>query len=698
MDETTVIYYVDNEDMPYRVKLLKSPSEATLLDLKNVLNRQSYKFFFKSRDDDFGKIKVERNNEEMNLPSLNGRVVARLFTSDTKSVSDPGRDQQTVISALSGIRPPVPGTGGIEESRPPSFHPHGGHSRAGDFDSEADSVVSSERGSRWWEKHFNRNEALGGTKTPMPGQSATTPGICPKFLERHSTDAYLRGGSAACNTAAQGNEPERGSALFPLNGNSFDTKGQMRQVLDDGQVLFVQGHLCTEKKMPTEQNDTDTGYRAKGNANPGNNDGRSKSPEKRKRSLEGYNAKETANPGNNDGRSKSSEKRKRCSEGGYKAKGIANPGNNGRSKSPEKRKRSLEGYKGRETANPGKRHKKSKAPEKRKRSSEGGYKARGTANPGNNDGRSKFPEKRKRSSEGGYKAKGIANPGNNGRSKSPEKRKRSLEGYKGRETANPGKRHKKSKAPEKRKRSSEGDTLELKRYERRRDSRGKCIIVNNYDFGHYASYRDGAKHDEHGLRNLFEEHHYTVKIKRNLSKKRMERLAKEVAFEDHKNCDALFFIIMSHGSDDDTILGVDGKLISIQALMSRFKPNECPSLRDKPKVFLVQACRGPYSERYTGPMRDSSLSRGTRPQEADFLLAYASAPGYTSTRLPTGSIFIQALIEVFRKRSYKSHVDDMLTEVTNLTIERSAKEAKRYKDHLTHVPTVSKSLRFRLYL
>ncbi|XP_022783878.1 uncharacterized protein LOC111324550 isoform X6 [Stylophora pistillata] len=613
MDETTVIYYVDNEDMPYRVKLLKSPSEATLLDLKNVLNRQSYKFFFKSRDDDFGKIKVERNNEEMNLPSLNGRVVARLFTSDTKSVSDPGRDQQTVISALSGIRPPVPGTGGIEESRPPSFHPHGGHSRAGDFDSEADSVVSSERGSRWWEKHFNRNEALGGTKTPMPGQSATTPGICPKFLERHSTDAYLRGGSAACNTAAQGNEPERGSALFPLNGNSFDTKGQMRQVLDDGQVLFVQGHLCTEKKMPTEQNDTDTGYRAKGNANPGNNDGRSKSPEKRKRSLEGY-------------------------------------------------------------------------------------KARGTANPGNNDGRSKFPEKRKRSSEGGYKAKGIANPGNNGRSKSPEKRKRSLEGYKGRETANPGKRHKKSKAPEKRKRSSEGDTLELKRYERRRDSRGKCIIVNNYDFGHYASYRDGAKHDEHGLRNLFEEHHYTVKIKRNLSKKRMERLAKEVAFEDHKNCDALFFIIMSHGSDDDTILGVDGKLISIQALMSRFKPNECPSLRDKPKVFLVQACRGPYSERYTGPMRDSSLSRGTRPQEADFLLAYASAPGYTSTRLPTGSIFIQALIEVFRKRSYKSHVDDMLTEVTNLTIERSAKEAKRYKDHLTHVPTVSKSLRFRLYL
>lgn len=242
------------------------------------------------------------------------------------------------------------------------------------------------------------------------------------------------------------------------------------------------------------------------------------------------------------------------------------------------------------------------------------------------------------------------------------------------------------------------DTSERKRYKRRSDSRGKCIIFNNIDFGPNASYRHGAECDERGLKKLFEKLHFTVEINRNLSKERMERLAKEVGHQDHENCDVLFFIIMSHGSHGDTIIGVDGEVISIQALMSPFKPDECPSLRDKPKVFLVQACRGTYSERYIRPMRDSSLSRGTRLQEADFLLAYASAPGYTSTRLSTGSIFIQALIEVFRRRSHKSHVDDMLTEVTDLTIERSADEARRYKDHLAQVPTVSKSLRFRLYL
>lgn len=38
------------------------------------------------------------------------------------------------------------------------FSPHGGHSTAGDFDSEVDSTVSSRRGSRRRDKHINRNE------------------------------------------------------------------------------------------------------------------------------------------------------------------------------------------------------------------------------------------------------------------------------------------------------------------------------------------------------------------------------------------------------------------------------------------------------------------------------------------------------------------------------------------------------------
>lgn len=54
MEETKVIYHIDDEETPYLVKIPISPEKVTLADFKNVLNRPNYKFFFKSMDDDFG--------------------------------------------------------------------------------------------------------------------------------------------------------------------------------------------------------------------------------------------------------------------------------------------------------------------------------------------------------------------------------------------------------------------------------------------------------------------------------------------------------------------------------------------------------------------------------------------------------------------------------------------------------------------
>lgn len=170
--------------------------------------------------------------------------------------------------------------------------------------------------------------------------------------------------------------------------------------------------------------------------------------------------------------------------------------------------------------------------------------------------------------------------------------------------------------------------------------RGKCIIINNVNFHGYAANRYGADVDEEALRKLFEELSFTVDIRKDLSSYRMWNVAHEIAAEDHSKFDALFFVVMSHGYHGDTILGVDGCVINIQNLMSAFKPIHCPTLENKPKAFIVQACRGEYTES-TAPMRDSTLASGTSPQEADFLLAFAAAPGYSSCRLHSGSLFIQ---------------------------------------------------------
>ncbi|VDP75272.1 unnamed protein product [Schistosoma curassoni] len=74
--ETKFIYYIDEEETPYLVKLNIAPEKVTLGDFKNALNRPHSKFFFKSLDDDFGVVKEEIFEDNAPLPCFNGRVVS----------------------------------------------------------------------------------------------------------------------------------------------------------------------------------------------------------------------------------------------------------------------------------------------------------------------------------------------------------------------------------------------------------------------------------------------------------------------------------------------------------------------------------------------------------------------------------------------------------------------------------------------
>lgn len=60
MEETKIIYYLEDQETPYLVKLIIPPEKVTLKDFKNALNRQNYKYFFKSMDDDFGCVNFKR--------------------------------------------------------------------------------------------------------------------------------------------------------------------------------------------------------------------------------------------------------------------------------------------------------------------------------------------------------------------------------------------------------------------------------------------------------------------------------------------------------------------------------------------------------------------------------------------------------------------------------------------------------------
>lgn len=121
LEETKVIYHIDDEDTPYLIKLPVSSDKVTLGDFKNALNRPAYKFFFKSMDDDFGVVKEELIEDEARLPCFNGRVVSWLVTADSSTHSSdnqvpPSHNKQAPTGENKER------SAAINNSRPPSYY------------------------------------------------------------------------------------------------------------------------------------------------------------------------------------------------------------------------------------------------------------------------------------------------------------------------------------------------------------------------------------------------------------------------------------------------------------------------------------------------------------------------------------------------------------------------------------------------
>ena len=125
-----------------------------------------------------------------------------------------------------------------------------------------------------------------------------------------------------------------------------------------------------------------------------------------------------------------------------------------------------------------------------------------------------------------------------------------------------------------------------------KDPRGLCVIVNNVNFQNRDLNRPGAVEDERSLQLLFRTLFFEVIIRRDLTSHELEKVAQKFGAANHKAYNAFVFIVMSHGGDRDCILGVDGRETTVKNLMCEFRENKCPSLKHKPKAFIIQTCRG----------------------------------------------------------------------------------------------------------
>ena len=244
--------------------------------------------------------------------------------------------------------------------------------------------------------------------------------------------------------------------------------------------------------------------------------------------------------------------------------------------------------------------------------------------------------------------------------------------------------------------------------------RGYCIIINNTKFSTMKD-RAGSSLDADALQTLFGKFlGFQVERFENLTKRDTLKLMDNTRKQDHKGLSCLVICILSHGLNGE-IYGTDGNLICIKTLTGYFTGTQCPTLAGKPKIFLLQACRGgdfdhgvkieqtdggeeqeiiDVDQVLEEDETDGGGYQMALPDEADFLLAYATTPGYVSWRNSAfGTWFIKAFTDTMYESAHKEHMMDILTEVNRKVAEEYESRGKQKQ-----MPAPVTMLRYKLYL
>ncbi|XP_016518359.1 caspase a isoform X1 [Poecilia formosa] len=212
-----------------------------------------------------------------------------------------------------------------------------------------------------------------------------------------------------------------------------------------------------------------------------------------------------------------------------------------------------------------------------------------------------------------------------------------------------------------------------------------ALLITNIKFSDEKLDRHGAEKDEENMEKLLQSLGYEVVKWQNLTGKGIDDALK--GFAKHpklKQTDSVFVVIMSHGKLGK-ILGADWREdnpdeFAVDKIYRCLNSNGCQALINKPKVVILQACRGVRSGATTWVHDGESTGRPAPPPEdhvpeldksahveKDFIALLASTPDNKAYReTQNGSILIQNIVKVFTPESYQKHIIDLFTKVQDL--------------------------------
>ncbi|XP_059154838.1 caspase-1-A-like [Physella acuta] len=238
--------------------------------------------------------------------------------------------------------------------------------------------------------------------------------------------------------------------------------------------------------------------------------------------------------------------------------------------------------------------------------------------------------------------------------------------------------------------------------------RGRVLIIDNEEFCHLDK-RHGTKQDSDALKNIFQQLFFEVCVQYNKTKEEMVKIMDEESKIDHSKFDCFILVILSHGTTSG-IYGTDGQssknLITHKDIRNTFCVSR--TLRNKPKLFFIQACRGKNRDTGHENEKSDSCSNGASiadlveelqfeevsdgdkiPTHADYLFSLSTTSDNVSWRIGTiGSWFIQAIVYVFANFAHCCDIQELLTLVHSLVSRAETKFGKKQmplkKDTLRH--------------
>ncbi|XP_017045657.1 flocculation protein FLO11 [Drosophila ficusphila] len=184
----------------------------------------------------------------------------------------------------------------------------------------------------------------------------------------------------------------------------------------------------------------------------------------------------------------------------------------------------------------------------------------------------------------------------------------------------------------------------------------RVYIFNHERFDSKNEFRTGSAQDVKVLRATFEQLKCKVEVINDATLNTIKRTVEMLERKDFQDKSALVLVILTHGTRHDRLAARDDDYSLDYDVLFPLLRNR--TLKDKPKLLFVQACKG--ANELGGFMTDAAQPNGS-PNE--ILKCYSTYEGYVSYRTEDGTPFIQTLCEALNRSGKTSDIDTIMTNV-----------------------------------